>query len=351
MREQSLRKIGGESTKVVVQAKALIRRRASSYAITCHHAGSPQFMKMETASTSSGLGPSSEREKEPAWKGASNMPVPKRARAKKHHGEDGVIKAGLACINCKEAKKKCERAGMTSERWYGRKKSFQGYRKDRRNSDASLLDPITLHREEILSQLSPEERSIMSTSTRPRLPRQAKITATYQGEDDLYDTAVSAKIILYRQVNTFNDEKYPFKPFSALDGSIVFELKVEHRTLQKLLYQPNRAVRKTKVQFLPRGTLSFGLVAQKVIPAGTCIVETCSSSSSDPIKNPLPSVILFETLSYLILGGFRFDNHCCDGNGQMGLVARPIGGKKNGAAICALVDIQKGEEITVIQER
>lgn len=73
----------------------------------------------------------------------------------------------------------------------------------------------------------------MSTSTRPRLPRQAKITATYQGEDDLYDTAVSAKIILYRQVNTFNDEKYPFKPFSALDGSIVFmRLAFKERSLE-----------------------------------------------------------------------------------------------------------------------
>lgn len=118
------------------------------------------------------------------------MPVPKRARAKKHHGEDGVIKTGLACINCKEAKKKCERAGMSSERWYAirhsclftasvldmesasayclthslsclqRKKSFQGYRKDRRNGDASALDPITQHREEILSQLSLEERYV-----------------------------------------------------------------------------------------------------------------------------------------------------------------------------------------------
>lgn len=63
----------------------------------------------------------------------------------------------------------------------------------------------------------------MSTSTRPRLPRQAKTTVTYQA-DDLYDPAVPTENPLYQQVNALNDENYPAKPFAALDDDIVFML-------------------------------------------------------------------------------------------------------------------------------
>ena len=68
---------------------------------------------------------------------------------------------------------------------------------------------------------------------------------------------------------------------------------------------------------------SYGLKANRAIPQGTFIKETCSSMSKDIFEGPGPSVIL-PTASQLgpqgprmILGPFRLVNHDCKPNGQV----------------------------------
>jgi hypothetical protein len=74
---------------------------------------------------------------------------------------------------------------------------------------------------------------------------------------------------------------------------------------------------------------SFGLKANRVIPMGVFIKETCSSMSADIFDEEGPSIILAKGSQLgpegtrMILGPFRLVNHDCKPNGQVSPKSMP----------------------------
>src|SRR4029077_3829079 len=101
---------------------------------------------------------------------------------------------------------------------------------------------------------------------------------------------------------------------------LIFFISLLYR--YSLLYSSGSSVRIIKVSHTGQEA-SFGLKATHPIPAGTFIMETCSSMSLDCTSTPGPSVIeaasnqLGPIGPRLILGPFRFVNHDCKPNAQV----------------------------------
>jgi len=110
----------------------------------------------------------------------------------------------------------------------------------------------------------------------------------------------------------------PFIPSSS--PLSYFSISLLYR--YSLLYSSGSSVRIIKVTHTGQEA-SFGLKATHPIPAGTFIMETCSSMSLDCASAPGPSVIeaapsqLGPLGQRLILGPFRFVNHDCKPNAQV----------------------------------
>jgi hypothetical protein len=92
----------------------------------------------------------------------------------------------------------------------------------------------------------------------------------------------------------------------------------------ELLYSDHSSVRLEKVLF-DGSTISGGLKAQNKIPAGSPILATASSMSTDIISEAQQGVSLIEAQSgqkgplgcRLLLGPIRFANHDCNPNCQV----------------------------------
>ena len=90
-----------------------------------------------------------------------------------------------------------------------------------------------------------------------------------------------------------------------------------------LIYSPTTVVGSAKVSFDAK-TVSSGLKVRHEIPAGMAIKETCSSMSSDAASGKGLSIIqgsnkqLGPNVPRVILGPFRFVNHDCSPNAQVG---------------------------------
>jgi len=109
----------------------------------------------------------------------------------------------------------------------------------------------------------------------------------------------------------------PFVPLSPPLSHLSISLLYRY----SLLYSSGSSVRIIKVSHTGQEA-SFGLKATHPIPAGTFIMETCSSMSLDCTSTPGPSVIeaapnqLGPRGPRLILGPFRLVNHDCKPNAQ-----------------------------------
>jgi hypothetical protein len=105
------------------------------------------------------------------------------------------------------------------------------------------------------------------------------------------------------------------EPLSLIKASLLYRYA--------LMYLPMTAVGSVKVSFDMK-TVSSGMKARHKIPAGTAIKETCSSMSSDATSGTGLSTIqgsnrqLGPNVPRIILGPFRFLNHDCSPNAQVG---------------------------------
>lgn len=115
-----------------------------------------------------------------------------------------------------------------------------------------------------------------------------------------------------------------FKPVSPL--ALLF-IPLSHSPISllyrySLLYSSGSCVGILKVSHTRRKA-TFGLKAIRAIPAGTFIMETCSSMSLDLASTQGPSIIdaapnqLGPPGPRLILGPFRLVNHDCKPNAQV----------------------------------